>query len=248
MTEYRPLHQTQVDDAPAYRWVNCNVNAAGMATDKDSLGLVRTDPNVLRRAAFPDTDGLTMAQTLDALREAYGWSLDQRYLSPVQFEAALREQRGAMVAIVRKPLGDYCGSSFDGTHMVYVQSGLLFDPLCASARRLNVGPFLAAALAFGALVGHPGRIQAALTRANRDHPRVTASGAFFRYIVRHGVIVDRERHDTGGFSAHTDVPVSLRWPTESTRRTLVRIADARSAFDGWYVEPLATTVRYAGEL
>jgi hypothetical protein len=220
----------------------------GMAVDKDSLGLIRTDPNVLRRAALPDGDGLTMAQALNALDEAYGWALDARSMTPTSFEAALRESRGAMLNIVRRPLGDFCGSTFDGTHSVYVQSGLLFDPLCPAARSLDMVRVMAGALAFGALIGRPGRIQAALTRPDRLEPRISAKGAIWRYHVLRGVIVGRTRHTTKGMSAGTDTPVSLRWPTETTRRTLVRVTEKSSAFLGWYLEPLASTVKYAGEL
>ena len=75
MTEYRPLFQTQLDDTLG-PWVNCGLNAIGMATDKDSLGLVRPDASTLRRYLLPDTDGVTQTQALEALEA--GLRLDAR--------------------------------------------------------------------------------------------------------------------------------------------------------------------------
>ena len=250
MSEYRPLHQTQLDDDPRYRWVNCNVNAAGMAVDKDSLALVRTDPDLLRRAALPDTDGLTLAQTLDAVEEVYGWELSARWLRPDELAEHLEQRGGAMLQIVRQPLGDYCGSTFNGTHSVYVQekdgaNAVLFDPLCPGPRRFDWNRIVLGGLAFGAILGRPTQVQVALTRPGRSAPSVRIKGKFWRYTVSKGVITGRTVDESGGMSANCTIPVARRWPRKGTSRTLVRLTSGSR--NGWYVEPLGATVRYIGE-
>jgi hypothetical protein len=152
---------------------------------------------------------------------------------------------------VRQPLGDFCGSTFDGPHGVYVQEhratdALLFDPLCNAPRWMDWNRIVLGGLAFGALVGHPNRLRVAITRPGRVAPMVSVKGTFWRYAVTSGVITGRTKHSSGGFSAATSIPTLHRWPGVGYR-TLVRVQDTASAFHGWYVEPIGTTVKYAGE-
>jgi hypothetical protein len=252
MTEYRPLFQTQLDDTLG-PWVNCGLNSVGMCADKDSLALVRPDASVLRRYLLPDIDGVTQAQALEALQACYGWTLTPRDVTPEDLASLLSDHRGALVNVIRQPLGDFCGSTFDGPHGVYVQEhrasdALLFDPLCNAPRWMDWNRIVLGGLAFGQLVGVPGRIRVALTRPARIAPMVSVKGTFWQYVVVNGLITGRRKRTSGGWSATTSIPIPLRWPDLGVRRILVRVEDAGSAYDGWYVEPVGSTVRYAGEL
>ena len=154
--------------------------------------------------------------------------------------------------MVRQPLGDFCGSSFGGTHGIYVQEkrdndALLFDPLCNLPRWMDWNRLVLGGLAFGQLVGISGRIRVALTRPARVEPQVSVKGSFWRYTVTAGVITGRRKHTSGGFSAKTAIPTLHRWPGNEAR-TLVRVQDTASAYHGWYLAPDNSTVKYAGEL
>ena len=178
---------------PAFDAVNCNLDAIGVAVDKDSLGLVVPNPNVLRRALHPDADGTTMSQALWAIEECYGWTLADRWVTPSDLTDLLDEKRGALVHVVRQPLGDLCHQPFDGTHAIYVQQHreqtqdvLLYDPLCPTAHWFPWSKIVIGGVAFGALVGHPGRIHVALTRPGRGEPRVSRQGRVLALPGREG--------------------------------------------------------------
>ena len=213
MTEYRPLFQTQLDDTLG-PWVNCGLNAIGMATDKDSLGLVRPDASTLRRYLLPDTDGVTQTQALEALEQVYGWTLASRDVAPEALAELLTEQRGALVNVVRQPLGDFCGSSFGGTHGIYVQEkrdndALLFDPLCNLPRWMDWNRLVLGGLAFGQLVGISGRIRVALTRPARVEPKVERQGlvlALHRHGRRHHRAPQAQDGRLLGQDGHPDAP------------------------------------------
>jgi hypothetical protein len=160
---------------------------------------------------------------------------------------------GAVLHIVRRPLGDLFGDTFDGTHGVHVQEAgsstvLLFDPLGRRPIWVPKHRLAAAATQFGALVGAPGKCLVALTRPSRIHPAVqVVAGTWWDYSVVKGTIVapGRKRRKTGGFSAPTFRPQHLAWPALHTSRTLVRMTTG--AYAGHWVEPRSPRVRFNGE-
>lgn len=256
MNDYVPRAQYQLDD-DLYPGMNCSLNAAGVMVDKDTLGLIVPDPDTLRAALLPDRDGLTMSQVLWALDRVYDWQpeLHGDY-TPAMLLASLERQRGAFVSIVRAPLGNRCGQSFNGTHGVYVQqpSGVnirLYDPLCRTSDWVPWADFVVAGVALGAMVGHPGKIRAALTRAERVNPFVTirpkkgqARVAYHQYIVQGSTITGTKRATTAGFQASCTRPRVFRWPGRQNQQ-LVQIT--YGGYSGKWVNPAGASVRYAGE-
>lgn len=69
------------------------------------------------------------------------------------------------------------------------------------------------------------------------HP---GSGYFFRYIVRSGVIDDRERTKTGGFTATCTAPVRTYWPDEKRWIYLVKLTSGSRS--GQYVDAMYAEV------
>lgn len=254
MSEYRPSPQTQLDDTTTPGF-NCGPEALSVTVDKDSLGLLRPDPDTMRRFLAPDVDGTHMAQRLAMLALHYGWSLEcpAGDWTPDELWARLSNGAGAQVDLVRSYLGNLGGYAFDGTHSTEWQEAvvsggvrrvLVYDPLPGRPLWVDWDVAVRAATAFGALVGHPGRIRAAVTRPHRTRPQVTVKGLFFRYAVSGGRITGRSRHRSGGFTAATTAPRAVPWPGNGTR-TLVEVTTG--AFDGWLVEPRNATVHYIGE-
>lgn len=257
MSEYRPAMQWQLDDT-LYPGASCNLNAVGMAVDKDSLGLVVPNPDRLRRALLPDKDGTTMEQGLWAIERVYGWTLDYRHVTVAQLRGMLADGAGAVIHIVRQPIGNLCGHTFDGTHAVYGQGFqppspryLLGDTLCQSLRWVDADALEAAGLAFGALVGQVGRIRVALTRRDRIRPAVRVTGRFFRYAEPvKGRSLSRQAYGSRHtrWSATTESPENILYVPDGSWRRLVQVSDPQSAYDGWWVEPKAGVVHFTGEL
>ena len=258
MSEYIPAAGYQLDDL-LYPGAACGLDAVGTAVDKDSLGLVVPNPDRLRRALLPDRDGTTMDQQLWAIEKVYGWTLDQRDVPVAYLRGALSDGAGALIHIVRQPLGDFCGSTFDGPHGAYAQQYQSAahryrygDPLCRQYRWIDADLLEAGALAFGVLVGKPGRIRAAFTRRDRIEPAVAVTGRFFRYAepVRNRSIAPRKAYGSRltRWSARTTPPEDVMYVPDGTFRRLVQVDARHSAYDGWWVEPKAGVVQYAGEL
>ena len=76
---------------------------------------------------------------------------------------------------------------------------------------------------------------------------MSVKGTFFRYPIANGV--DHRADDAIAgrlLRAETSVPASSAGPPSAPPATLVRVTTG--AYAGWWIEPLASTVKYAGEV
>jgi len=245
---YRPVPPDQINDRDEYGHVGCTAYAVAAVDERNVLGLDPVYGWDLTAYLQPTARGLTLDEGLAGLLHVAGRTLERRTVNSQGLWYLVNEGRAVVVQGDSDRM-DPCGHGFRGNHSVAVNDArlaaghreyLVGDPLCNRWIWLPASMLVAYA---EKLWGE--RFPVAASRPVRL-PSVSVKGTFWRYAIADGVITGRSSHTSGGFSALTSVPRAVRWPAKNTTRLLVSVVSG--AFQGWWIEPLATNVRYAGEV
>lgn len=140
-THYRPKAKKQLTGS-ALGGKNCNMAAAAMFADRDTLGVVDVTADAMRKASGDTFGGTTQDGAMTALAkygvnaDAYDGADGQTWANVV---AALKAGRPVSASIVygEVPLALRGDKDFTGTHQVYLNevrsldgAVLTYDPLC----------------------------------------------------------------------------------------------------------------------
>lgn len=175
----------------------------------------------------PMSPGLRLQQVADVAREDFGVYFEVHgttysQVSWAHYERQRLEGRGCVIAIGYSPIASSqydAGRGFDGNHALFESLHATYDPLAdgrAAGVWLHDGRVYPRSLIrdaagelriSGSTTVKDGYVWAAFTRdvVPEFRARVPA-GDFNLYTVSGGVIVDRDRQRTGGFSAPCSPP------------------------------------------